>query len=244
MNDMFQHSEKLGSSLHCQRGAVLCLLNPAQYAPRHRAILSACQARSLQQYGKISAFPQAPVHLCSAHGFCWLLRSPSCGSRARGDRGTPRVLLHCPPCPGPAAPGDLWAGRATAQEEPCTSLQPYVSQAAPEGTRGAAAGAHSLPQPAQSSGAGHGWAGTAESPGTGQDRDDGSALPGVGSKGLSGRNAALPGRGGPGTGCPHTGGMAAPALQGFKGRLGWGRCPCPNWVIFKVPSTPTFSLVL
>lgn len=35
MNDMFQHREKLGSSLHCQCSAVLCLLNTAQYAPRH-----------------------------------------------------------------------------------------------------------------------------------------------------------------------------------------------------------------
>lgn len=35
MSDMFQHSEKLGSSLHCQCRAVLCLLNTAQYAPRH-----------------------------------------------------------------------------------------------------------------------------------------------------------------------------------------------------------------
>lgn len=114
---------------------------------------------SLQQYGKLRAFPRASVHLHSHHAFCMLQRNPSClmKASANGMRQRCAFITFPPPegtarRPGGCSVSTVCAGRFSGRGGVGPSLNPTV----PEAAHSTPAEPHAVPKLALSSiAAGH-----------------------------------------------------------------------------------------
>lgn len=93
MNDMFQ-LRNVGLA-YTVNGAELSAHRMHRGALRiARSASERAKSRSLQQYGKLRAFPQASVHLCSHHAFCMQQRNPSCLMKVSANGMRQRCALR------------------------------------------------------------------------------------------------------------------------------------------------------